>query len=80
MNYDKPYTGLHIWDEVDILWEAIEKAGGEVVDTTGGGDEAVMYVGGLDEYEVEQIVKTNFAGVDYSIFPEDGLIGIGLYV
>jgi hypothetical protein len=68
--------------EIEILWNAIERAGGKVVDVSNELDTATLYVSGLDESVLEDLVHRTSAVADYYVGydPEYGMVEIAIFV
>jgi hypothetical protein len=67
---------------MDILWAAIEQAGGRVVDVSNELDTATFYVGGLDEKVLEDLVHRTSSVADYYVGydPEYELVEVAIFV
>lgn len=68
--------------ELDILWDAIERAGGKVVDVSNELDTATLYVSGLDESVLEDLVHRTSAVADYYVGydPEYEMVEVPIFV
>lgn len=71
-----------LMNEIDILWDAIERAGGKVVDVSNELDTATLYVSGLDELVLEDLVHRTSAVADYYVGydPEYGMVEVAIFV
>jgi hypothetical protein len=68
--------------EIDILWDAIERAGGQVVDVSSELETATIYVRGLDELELEDLVHRTSAVADFYVGydPQYGMVEVAIFV
>jgi hypothetical protein len=69
-----------IHEEIDVVWQALEAAGGDVVDVSNTIDTAYIFVSGLSAIECERIVKNVAMVEEYTAYDEDGMVVVGIKV